>query len=135
MDKLDKIGVGNVPPLPKNTKTVVAEDYNKLVDKINSMIDNLTEFIESDVTVYTIGLTDAGKYITSTSDSAVKVTIGVNDILVGTTITLEQNGEGTVTVEVDGVTVNGGLSTPSQYTILALTKKSATEWICIGGTN
>ena len=40
MIKLDKMGVGNVPPLPKNTKTVVAEDYNKLVDKINSMIDN-----------------------------------------------------------------------------------------------
>lgn len=38
MDKLDKIGKGNSPPLPQNTKLVVADDYNKIVDKVNEII-------------------------------------------------------------------------------------------------
>lgn len=39
MNKLDKIGTGNVPPSPKQTKIVVAEDINKVIDKVNEMID------------------------------------------------------------------------------------------------
>jgi hypothetical protein len=38
MDRLDKIGRGNAPPLPQNTKIVLADDYNKIVDKVNEVI-------------------------------------------------------------------------------------------------
>lgn len=41
MIKLDKIGAGNAPPLPKNTIIVVATDYNKVVEKVNEIIDTI----------------------------------------------------------------------------------------------
>ena len=41
MDLLQKIGAGNAPPLPMNTKVVVADEYNKLVEAINSLIQTI----------------------------------------------------------------------------------------------
>jgi hypothetical protein len=39
MQKLDKIGVGNAKPLVSNTAPVYAEDYNKVVEGVNAIID------------------------------------------------------------------------------------------------
>lgn len=39
MIKLDKINGGNAQPATKDNKLVVAEDYNKVVDKVNETID------------------------------------------------------------------------------------------------
>ena len=41
MEKLDKIGTGNAPLQPKNTKIVLADDYNKVIDKLSELIDEV----------------------------------------------------------------------------------------------
>ena len=40
MDKLDKLGVCNAPPIALNTKPVLVDDYNRLVNKINEIIEH-----------------------------------------------------------------------------------------------
>jgi cobalamin biosynthesis Co2+ chelatase CbiK len=40
MEKIDKIGIGNAKPLLKNTTPVYADDFNKVVESLNSIIDN-----------------------------------------------------------------------------------------------
>lgn len=40
MEKIDKIGIGNAKPLSKNTSPVYADDFNKVAESLNSVIDN-----------------------------------------------------------------------------------------------
>jgi len=42
MEHLAKMGTGNAPPLTKENRIVVAENYNTLVDKINEIINTIT---------------------------------------------------------------------------------------------
>lgn len=137
MEKLNKMGVGNVPASPKQTKPVVAEDYNKVVDKVNEIVDDLTEFKDVTSTAYTLILTDQNKYIKADNADAITITVptyGDVAIPIGVGVTIEQTGAGTVTVAGDtGVEINGNLSTGGQYTIVVLVKTSTNTWTCIGG--
>lgn len=133
MNKLDRKGVGNNPPSPKQTKPVVAEDYNKIVDKISEVIDDLVEFSGVTTTTYTLLLSDLNKYIKVSNANPITVTVPAL-FEVGSVIALEQTGAGVITVAGDtDVTINGNLSSGGQYTVLTLVKTSSTTWTCIGG--
>lgn len=137
MEKLDKLGTGNVPIPPKYTKPVVAGELNKVIGKVNELVDDLTEFKDISSTTYTLILTDQNKYIKADNADAITITVPAYAdvaIPVGAGITIEQTGAGTVTVTGDtGVTVNGNLSTGGQYMIVVLVKTAINTWTCIGG--
>lgn len=137
MEKLDKLGTGNVPIPPKYTKPVVAGELNKVIGKVNELVDDLTEFKDISSTTYTLILTDQNKYIKADNADAVTITVPAYvdvAIPVGAGITIEQAGAGTVTVTGDtGVTINGNLSTGGQYMIVVLVKTAINTWTCIGG--
>ena len=98
-------------------------------------------------TTYTLVLADNGKYIRHNNESAITVTIPVNDSVVfsvGTEITLEQMGAGTITVQ--GQDDSGGsgetvtfnttdLVSQGQGKILVLKKVNTNVWNVIGGTS
>jgi hypothetical protein len=138
MDKLDKIGAGNAPIQPQNTKVVFASDYNKVVEKINDIIDNTTEFNYQSVTSYTLKLIDVNKYIQL--DNANPITLTVPPFIdvaipIGASLTLEQTGVGAFTVTAgSGVTLHGNVLSNGQYTIIVLIKTSINKCSCIGGT-
>lgn len=138
MDKLQKFGSGNAPPTPKISKQATTDDLNKVVTKVNDIIDNLVEFVDITTTTYTIKLTDSNRYLKISNADAITVTLPTYEavpILVGTTITIEQTGAGAITVQGDtGVTVNGLVLSGGQYNILVLIKTSFNTWTCIGGT-
>ena len=137
MEKLDKLGTGNVPIPPKYTKPVVAGELNKVIGKVNELVDDLTEFKDISSTTYTLILTDQNKYIKADNADAVTITVPAYvdvAIPVGAGITIEQAGAGTVTVTGNtGVTINGNLSTGGQYMIVVLVKTAINTWTCIGG--
>ena len=139
MDKLDKIGAGNAPIQPQNTKVVFASDYNKVVEKINEIIDNNTEFNYQPVTSYTLKLSDINKYIQLDNADAITLTVPTfanAAIPIGTSLTLEQTGVGVITVTGDsGVTLHGNVLSGGQYTIIVLVKTSFNTWTCIGGVS
>ena len=139
MDKLDKIGAGNAPIQPQNTKVVFASDYNKVVEKINEIIDNNTEFNYQPVTSYTLKLSDINKYIQLDNADAITLTVPTfanAAIPIGASLTLEQTGVGVITVTADsGVTLHGNVLSGGQYTIIVLVKTSFNTWTCIGGTS
>ena len=62
MDLLQKIGVGNAPPLPANTKVIVADEYNKLVEVLNSIIQTINT--NSYVSSKTVNLTISAEQTT-----------------------------------------------------------------------
>lgn len=138
MDKLQKFGSGNAPPAPKISKQATTDDLNKVVTKVNDIIDNLVEFVDITTTTYTIKLTDSNRYLKISNADAITVTLPTYEavpILVGTIITIEQTGAGAITVQGDtGVTVNGLVLSGGQYNILVLIKTSFNTWTCIGGT-
>jgi len=139
MNKLDKIGTGNVPPSPKQTKPIVAEDLNKVIDKANELIDDLVEFNSQTGTAYTLTLSDANKYIKLDNANAITLTIPLDSTVafpIGTVVTAEQTGAGTITVSLQtgDVTINGNVLSASQFSILVLIKTATNTWTCIGGT-
>ena len=137
MEKLDKLGTGNVPIPPKYTKPVVAGELNEVIDKVNELVDDLTQFKDVTSTAYTLILTDQNKYIKADNADAITITVPTYAdvaIPIGAGITIEQTGVGTVTVAGDtGVTINGNLSTGGQYMIVVLIKTAINTWTCIGG--
>ena len=138
MDKLDKIGTGNVPPLPKQTKQIVAEDLNKVIAKTNELVDDLVEFNSQTGTAYTLALTDANKYIQLDNANPITLTVPLNSTVafsIGTVVTVEQTGAGAVTATAEvGVTINGNVLSASQFSILVLIKTATNAWTCVGGT-
>lgn len=54
MEKLQKLGVGNAPLPTQNNRLLVIDDYNRLVDKTNELIDVL--FQTNYVSSYTVNL-------------------------------------------------------------------------------
>jgi len=138
MNKLDKIGVGNAPPSPKQTKPVLAEELNKVINKTNELVDDLVEFNPQTGTAYTLVLSDTNKYIQLENADAITVTVPPNssaEFPIGTVVTLEQTGAGAITVSAgSGVTVNGNVLSVGQYCILVLVKSAINTWTCIGGT-
>ena len=138
MEKLNKLGKGNAPLTPQNTKPVLVDDYNILVDKVNEVIDDNVEFNLQTVTSYTLKLTDVNKYVQLSNANAITLTVPPYvDVAIptGSMITLEQTGAGAFTVTAGtGVTLHGNVLSAGQYTIIVLTKTSINTWTCIGGT-
>lgn len=138
MEKLDKIGTGNAKPLPQNTKLVVADELNKVIEKVNEVVDDNVEFTLQEGTAYTLALTDINKYIQLSNANPITLTVPPYvdvPMPIGTTITLEQTGAGTFTVTAGtGVTLHGNVLSAGQYTIVILVKTSINTWTCIGGT-
>lgn len=90
-------------------------------------------------TSYTAVLGDAYGYIQFTNAAAVAFTIPPNSSVafaVGTVITVEQNGAGTITLTPDtGVTLNSRaalLDTAGQYAVAQLKKVATNTWTVIG---
>lgn len=138
MNKLDTIGRGNVPPNPKQTKPILAEDLNKVIDKTNELIDDLVEFNIQTSTSYTLTLSDANKYIQLNNADPITLTIPLNSSVefpTGTVVTVEQTGAGAITATAaEGVTINGKVLSAGQFNILVLIKTSTNTWTCVGGT-
>lgn len=88
---------------------------------------------------YTIALTDAGKLVTLTADTALTVTLPADSAAafpIGTEIELAQLGAGAVTVAAaEGVTVHsldGSVKLAGQYAAVCLKKIAAGTWL-LGG--
>jgi hypothetical protein len=90
-------------------------------------------------TTYTLVLSDAGKLVRCSNSSAIAVTVPTNSSVAyptGTTITIEQQGAGQITVSGDsGVTVNayGGTKTMGQYAMVQIIKVGTDTWTLTGG--
>ncbi len=90
-------------------------------------------------TTYGFVLADAGTYIQFTNGSSITATIPTNAsqaFAIGTTINLEQNGGGVVTImAAGGVTLhsNGSLvDTNGQYAVASLVKVASDTWTLFG---
>ena len=88
---------------------------------------------------YTLALTDAGKLVTMTSNSALTLTIPTNAMVafpVGTEIEIAQLGSGSVTISAsEGVTLqslDSSVTTAGQYAVVCLKQIAADIWL-IGG--
>jgi len=138
MDKLYKVSEGNAPPPPKKTKVILADDLNKVIDKVNDLIDDNVEIETSTSTSYQLVLTDKNKYKKLSNANAITVTIPLDSVVdfpIGSMITLEQSGVGVITVTITATgTLTGKVLSAGQYTILILIKTNINTWNCIGGT-
>lgn len=100
MEKLDKLGTGNVPIPPKYTKPVLAGELNRVIEKINEVVDEVESLSEPTTpTYYTYAAT-----ITQSGTDAPVATILVNSL--GTT-TWARTSAGTYTATTDGLFVSG----------------------------
>ena len=71
MEQLQKLGKSNAPPSPKQTRTVTIDDYNRLVDIINSLISGSATTYQSPVVTATKTLVaDGGTDETTTIASS-----------------------------------------------------------------
>ena len=131
-----ELGEGNLPVY--NSRIIIADNYNVLVDKINDVIDGFVEFNPQIGTAYTLQLSDVNKYIQLNNGNAITLTVPPFvdvAIPVGAMITLEQTGAGAFTVTAGtGVTLHGNVLSAGQYNIIVLTKTSINTWTCVGGT-
>lgn len=97
--------------------------------------------IDHSTGAFTLALTDAENYLTCNYASGFVVTVPKNSVVafpVGTTICLEQTGNGAITmapVDVDVTLVAyDGLTSYGQYAVLTLVKKGTDLWTVIAGT-
>jgi hypothetical protein len=97
--------------------------------------------IDHSTGAFTLALTDAGNYLTCNYPSGFAVTVPKNSVVafpVGTTICLEQVGNGAITMSpVDGdvtLVAYDGLTSYGQYAVLTLVKKGTDLWTVIAGT-
>lgn len=100
---------------------------------------NVSAPITDATTARTASLGDLGQYIIFTNGSAVTFTIPPNSSVafpVGSTISFEQNGAGTVTIDPDtGVTLNsrgGFLASSGQFAVVQVKKVATDTWTVIG---
>ena len=90
-------------------------------------------------TTYTLALTDAAYLIRANNASAITITVPLNSSVAfrtGTVITVEQVGNGQVTIApTGGVTLNKyyGLKTKGQYSMIQMVKVDTDTWTVIGG--
>jgi len=88
----------------------------------------------------TLALKDGSRYLESTSDSDIIITVPDNateELPIGSEITIEQAGTGLVTISAaPGVTVNVNaarlMSTNGQFSVIGLKKKAANVWTLFG---
>jgi acyl dehydratase len=92
-------------------------------------------------TSYTLTASDANSFQRVTSATSMIVTVPADadaTIDIGTVISFEQAGAGTITLAgASGVTVNalnGGLSSVGQYAIVVIKKVAADSWVLLGDT-
>src|SRR5437588_12045099 len=87
-------------------------------------------------TAYTPSRTDAGRVLEANNASAVTVTLSLVSVagwIVGTTISVYQEGAGQVTIAgAGGVTLRssgGKLKTAAQYSVIFLRMRANDEWV------
>ncbi len=86
-------------------------------------------------TTYTFQLSDGQAYVVFTAATTVTATIPLNTFPIGTQLTSEQGGAGSVVFAPDaGVTFNptGSRGTLGQYSIVMFIQKSLNVWTCSG---
>lgn len=99
MEKLNKLGVNNAPPLPKQTKQVVAEDYNRVVEAVNEVID--------EVALVSLGVTTKYLYAITTTQTGANAPVATELENTLGTVTWARTGAGTFTATSDGLFVEG----------------------------
>lgn len=74
-------------------------------------------------------------YIRVNSATDVNVTINNPAYLIGHSTTLEQTGEGVITILSDGVSIlNGAVTSGEQFKVIQVIKVASNTWTVIGGT-
>jgi hypothetical protein len=87
-------------------------------------------------TTYELVLSDAGKIVEMNDASANTLTIPANSAVVfpvDTRIDIIQYGAGQTTIDITTDTLRGNTKIPGQYQMVSLWKRTATEWVVIGG--
>lgn len=87
-------------------------------------------------TAYTLVLGDAGHIVEMNNGAANTLTIPSNAAVafpVDTYITVIQYGAGQTTIAIDTDTLTGNVNINAQYEAVTLWKRSATEWVVLGG--
>lgn len=111
----------------------------KLIDNVlcyvSSYKANYTPLVNAVETKTNLSIdkSDAGKYLRVSSLADIEMTISDIDVRIGTSITIEQQSTGIITIIGDGATVNGDPKTGGQYKCIQLIKVDTKEWILIGG--
>jgi hypothetical protein len=82
---------------------------------------------------YTLSNSDAGKYLRISNDGAIDLLIGAGVFEIGQRVTVEQAGQGIITVVGVDQTVNGVNTTGAQYKTIELVRTDDTTWTVIGG--
>jgi hypothetical protein len=98
---------------------------NKWKPFINSVVNKTAGF--------TLELSDIGKYIRVNSSSDITVIVPNLNFPIGSAISFEQTGTGTITLSGSSVTLNGGAVSAEQFNVMQIIKVGETEWTIIGG--
>lgn len=89
--------------------------------------------ISNETTGFNLQLYHIGKYIRVNSASDVEVNIPSLGFPIGSSIVLEQTGEGTITITASSDTLNGKVLSNGQYSVLQIIKVENNVWTVIGG--
>ena len=121
-----------------NQKIKAMPFKNKRMQRSRDSEDNLFLDIVSQIgPTYTLALTDSDCYILCDNEDPFSVIVPLNSEVsfpIGSVITLEQKGEGLITVS-SSATINGNLISAGRYNILVLVKVDTDIWTCIGGVS
>ena len=82
---------------------------------------------------YTLSNSDAGKYLRISNDGAIDLVVDAGVFEIGQSVTVEQAGQGIITVVGVDQTVNGVNTTGAQYKTIELVRTDDTTWTVIGG--
>lgn len=99
----------------------------------NRMWRHFVNSVENKTSVFTLALSDIGKYIRINNADSQTVIIPNLPFPIGSSIVIEQVGEGTITVSSGVDTINGGPVTGGQYKCIQLIKVEDKVWTVIGG--
>lgn len=99
MEKLNKLGVNNAPPLPKQTKQVVAEDYNRVVEAVNELID--------EVSLLALGVTTKYVYAVTTTQTSTNAPVATELENALGEVVWARTSAGTYTATSDGLFEDG----------------------------
>jgi hypothetical protein len=109
---------------------VLQQNSNK-----NNVWKPVIQAISNKTAGFTLELSDIGKYIRVNSATDVNVVVPSLDFPIGTCISFEQVGAGTITITSANETLNGYVISAGQYKTLQIVKVDITTWTVLGGTN
>lgn len=120
-------------------QVLTAANVNSTNEGVNDIV--FGQFNIQSGTTYTLALTDVAKWIVTSSNSAVTITIPTNASVafpLGTQIMFLQAGNGQITIAgAVGVTVTGQgskLKSAGLYGVIACIKNATDSWVVFGNT-